>query len=103
MTGDSAYIQNLRSYYTEGQAFFRSSEASNLYSYYTWHRTIRGDIRVVCYITVLISLATDGQRCKVKAQIMGHDLCLVCYITVLISLATDGQRCQAKAQIMGHA
>ena len=46
MTGDTAAdIQNLRSYYTEGQAFFRSSEASNLNSYYTWRRTIRGDIR----------------------------------------------------------
>ena len=45
MAGDAADIQMLRSYYTEGQAFFRSSEASNLHSYYTWRRTIRGDIR----------------------------------------------------------
>ena len=45
MSRDAADIQNLRLYYTEGQAFFRSSEASNLNSYYTWRRTIRGDIR----------------------------------------------------------
>ena len=41
----AADIQKLRSYYTEGQALFRSSEASNLNPYYTWRRTIREDIR----------------------------------------------------------
>ena len=45
MARDAADIQNLRPYYTEAQAFFRSSEASNLNSYYTWRRTIRRDIR----------------------------------------------------------
>ena len=50
MTGDAADIQNLRSYYTEGQAFFRSTEASNLNSYYTWRRTLRGDIRYRIFI-----------------------------------------------------
>ena len=45
MDGDAADIKNLWSHYTEGQAFFRSSKASNLNSYYTWRRTIRGDIR----------------------------------------------------------
>ena len=43
MAGDAADIQNLRSYYTEGQAFFRSSEASKVNSYYTWRGTIRGE------------------------------------------------------------
>ena len=42
MAGDAADIQNLRSYYTEGQAFFRSSEASNFNSYYTWRPLYAG-------------------------------------------------------------
>ena len=37
---DAADIQNLRSYYTEGQAFFRSTEASNLNSYNTRGYTV---------------------------------------------------------------
>ena len=38
-------IKKLRSYYTEGQAFFRSYEASNLNSYSTWRRITHGEIR----------------------------------------------------------